>query len=141
MALVGGVLAASSGPSSQSPCAQANCAFVLDEGWFKTIGFPFPADPEDSLVGTNHRGLIVGGHIDAEGSHGHFRERRGRFTAIDVAGGVRGPFTPIDFPAAPVTGATDINDAGTVVGFYATPDAKPSRARRPKRMPLTMSGT
>ena len=42
MALVGGVLAASSGPSSQSPCAQANCVFVLDEGWFKTIGFPFP---------------------------------------------------------------------------------------------------
>ena len=140
MALVGGVLAASSGPSSQSPCAQANCAFVLDEGWFKTIGFPFPADPEDSLVGINHRGLIVGGYIDAEGSHGHFRDRRGRFTTIDVPGGVRGPSPPSTSPRAGNRGYRH-QRRGTVVGFYATPDAKPSRARQPMRTPLMMSGT
>ena len=107
MALVGGVLAASSGPSSQSPCAQANCAFVLDQGWFKTIGFPFPADPEDSLVGTNDRGLIVGGYIDAEGSHGHFRDEAGpssRRSTFRAASGAPSP--PSTSPEVPAEGRT-----------------------------------
>jgi hypothetical protein len=86
MTLVGGVLAASSDPGSRSPCAQPNCVLVLDEGWLRTIAFPSPADPEDSLVDSNDRGLIVGGYIDTEGSHSYVRDRRGRFTTIDVSG-------------------------------------------------------
>jgi hypothetical protein len=86
MALVGGVLAASSGPGSQSAWTPADCVFALDEGRFRTMAFPFPADPEDSLVGIDDRGLIVGGYIDTEGSHSYVRDRRGRFTTIDVSG-------------------------------------------------------
>jgi hypothetical protein len=62
--------------------------FVLDKGRFKTMLFPFPADPEDSLVGINNRGLIAGGYVEEnfERSHGYVRDRRGRFTPIDVPG-------------------------------------------------------
>ena len=35
--------------------------------------------------------------------------------------GVEGPFTPIDFPGAPRTGAFGINDRGQIVGIYHEP--------------------
>jgi hypothetical protein len=127
MALVGGVLAASSSPGSQPPCAQANCVFVLDEGWLRTIGFPFPADPEDSLVGSNDRDLIVGGYIDTEGSHSYFRDRRGRFTTIDVSG-------------AAGTLPHELNDRGQITGTYENPAAAPDHQRSPMRVPGMMSG-
>jgi hypothetical protein len=38
------------------------------------------------------------------------------------------------------TQAFDVNDRGQIVGFYATPGAAPSRARRPTR-PSMMSGS
>jgi hypothetical protein len=116
MAPVVGASATSSSPSSQSPCAQANCVFVLDKGRFKTIEFPFPADPEDSLVGINHRGRIVGGYIgDAGASHGYLRDRRGRFITIDVAG-------------AAGTLVYDLNDRRQIVGIYSNTDARPPTA-------------
>jgi hypothetical protein len=55
-----------------------------------------------------------------------------------LAKGVNGPFTPIDFPNAPVTGATDINDHGQIVGFYVNPDAAPDRQPSPMGMPMMM---
>jgi hypothetical protein len=128
MTLVGGVLAASSGPSSEPACTSATgCVFMLDKGRFETIVFPFPADPEESLVGTNNRGLIVGGYIDAEGPHGYFRDRRGRFATIHV-------------PGAVPTQALGINNRGRIVGFYATPDTAPNGQRSPMQMPTMMSG-
>jgi hypothetical protein len=38
-----------------------------------------------------------------------------------------GPFTPINVPGAPGTGATGINDAGVIVGPYTNPFARPGR--------------
>jgi hypothetical protein len=43
--------------------------------------------------------------------------------------GAGGPFTPIDVPGAPGTGATGINDAGTIVGVYTHPNTVPSQRR------------
>ena len=48
-----------------------------------------------------------------------------------LAKGVEGPFTPIDFPGAPGTGATGINDRGQIVGIYENPDAAPDRPAEP----------
>jgi hypothetical protein len=127
MALVGGVLAASSGARSQSPCARASCVFVLDEGLFGTVGFLFPADPEDSLVGLNNRGLIVGGHIDAEGSHGYFRERRERFATIDV-------------PGAAGTLSYDLNGRRQVVDIYSNAKPRPAAADDTRGFPRDERG-
>jgi probable HAF family extracellular repeat protein len=117
MAPAAGVSATSSSPSLQSPCTQANCVFVLDKGRFKTILFPFPADPQDSLVGINNRGQIAGGYVenDAEGFHGYFRDKRGRFTTIDVSG-------------ADGTLSYDLNDRGRIVGIYSETNPRPPDA-------------
>jgi hypothetical protein len=52
--------------------------------------------------------------------------------------GVNGPFTPIDFPGAPRTQATGINDSGQIVGVYENPAATPGPQGRPMRMPPMM---
>jgi hypothetical protein len=52
--------------------------------------------------------------------------------------GVKGPFTPIDFPGAPRTLAADINDRGQIVGAYENPDAAPDQ-QSPMQMPMMMS--
>jgi hypothetical protein len=54
--------------------------------------------------------------------------------------GVKGPFTPIDFPDAPGTVAVDINDQGQIVGGYENTTATPSGQRSPMRPPMMMSG-
>jgi hypothetical protein len=43
-----------------------------------------------------------------------------------LAKGASGPFTPIDVPGAPASGATGINDRGQIVGLYANPAATPT---------------
>jgi probable HAF family extracellular repeat protein len=55
-----------------------------------------------------------------------------------LAEGVKGPFTRIDFPGAPGTFATDINDHGQIVGIYANPDAPPDRQRNPMEPRMMM---
>ena len=52
--------------------------------------------------------------------------------------GVKGPFTPIDFPGAPRTVAIDINDRGQIVGAYENPDATPDASESPMQMPMMM---
>jgi uncharacterized membrane protein len=68
-------------------------------------------------VAINNRGQIV-----SSTSAGPGQQARG-FLLRD---GADGPFTPIDVPGAPGSGATGINDAGTIVGNYTNPDATPS---------------
>jgi uncharacterized membrane protein len=55
-----------------------------------------------------------------------------------LAEGVEGPLTRIEFPGAPGTVATDINDRGQIVGIYANPDPAPDRERGPTRSPMLM---
>jgi hypothetical protein len=49
-------------------------------------------------------------------------------------------FTPIDFPGAPRTLATGINDQGQIVGAFENPAATPDRQRSPTQSPGMMSG-
>ena len=55
-----------------------------------------------------------------------------------LAKGVDGSFTPIDFPGAPTTGATGINDRGQIVGFFANPEATAGSQPSPMQMLMMM---
>jgi hypothetical protein len=128
MAPVAGASATSSGRSSESPCTQTNCVFVLEKGRFKTS--VSPGEPLDSLVGINNRGQIAGGYVedDGESAHGYVRDRRGRFTTIDV-------------PRAAWTLSYDLNDRRQIVGIYGNPDAPPDDQPSPMQMPMMMLAT
>jgi probable HAF family extracellular repeat protein len=90
--------------------------FLLDRGRFIAIAVPGVALTIPVTI--NNRGQIVGAT-----SAGPGQQSQG-FLLRDGAGG---PFTPIDVPGAPGTGATGINDAGTIVGNYTNPMARPAR--------------
>ena len=56
----------------------------------------------------NTFGKIAGDYVDADGAyHGFLRDRRGRFTTVDM-------------PGAMATQPTDTNDLDQVVGSYST---------------------
>jgi probable HAF family extracellular repeat protein len=94
-------------------------AFVLDKGRF--TGFDAPgAVMQTGAAAINNLGKITGNFIDADDAyHGFLRDRRGRFTTIDM-------------PGALATQPSDLNDLDQIVGTYSTtarqpqaPDAKP----------------
>lgn len=65
--------------------------------------------------GIDNRGRIVGKYNDGTtatgpgaSEHGFLRDRRGRFTRIDL-------------PGAKATAVTSLNDRGQIVGAYRTP--------------------
>ena len=92
-----------------------------------------PASRSPQPSGINNRGQIVGytaSDLAQTELHGFL-----------LAKGVKGPFTPIDFPGAPKTAAFDINDRGQIVGGYENPDAAPDGQQSPMRMPMMMSGS
>jgi len=61
------------------------------------------------VLGINSRGVVVGDYLDADTKHRHgFMVKDGSFQAIDV-------------PQAADTSAIGINEAGEIVGYYATP--------------------
>jgi probable HAF family extracellular repeat protein len=90
--------------------------FLLDKGRY-TI-FDAPGVPVTLPYGINNRGRITGFTLTPT-------------EADPVAGGrgfllrkgVKGRFTPIDFPGAPRTFVTGLNDHGQIVGGYENPDA------------------
>jgi probable HAF family extracellular repeat protein len=129
------------GPSVRSP------GFLLDKGRYTTIGAPGEADTrprtaipgflldrgryvkfdapgaqlETAPLGIDNRGRVVGNIVLADAdrtTHGFLRDRRGRFTTIDVAG-------------AKATAVSRINDHGQIVGRYyesapfRPPDGRP----------------
>ena len=88
-----------------------------------------PRSPSLSASTTGARSSVSATTDPATGADG-FLLRQGR----------RGPLHPDRLPDAPVTGATDIDDHGRIVGFYANPDAAPDRQPSPMPMPMMMSG-
>jgi probable HAF family extracellular repeat protein len=118
--------AARSGASSTAPVGPRSRfpVFVLDKGRY--TGFDSPGEvTNDLIVRINNRGQIAGGYIQdytedppgvPQGRYrGFLRDRRGRFTRIDVAG-------------AAGTTAYDLNDAGVVVGIYSPTNPVPALA-------------
>src|SRR5262249_25707616 len=86
--------------------------FLYDDGLFTTIDLPFPGLIDDSALGINDLGQIVGSYQStnaqgARGLHG-FLDDHGRFTTIDVPGG----------SIRPSASAWDINNKGQIVGDY-----------------------
>jgi probable HAF family extracellular repeat protein len=98
--------------------------FVLDKGRYTGVDSPGEVT-NDLIVRINNRGQIAGGYIQdytedppgvPQGRYrGFLRDRRGRFTRIDVAG-------------AAGTTAYDLNDAGVVVGIYSPTNPIPAVA-------------
>jgi hypothetical protein len=106
--------------------------FLLSKGDYTT--FDAPGAGAILPFGINNRGQIV-----VSTTAGMLEEAQGFL----LRKGAEGPFTPID-PLGVVGApgsllATGINDAGTIVGLSANPDAAPDCQRRPMRMPM-MSG-
>jgi probable HAF family extracellular repeat protein len=90
-----------SGTSSRTPSP----VFVLDKGRFTAIDPPGKRTPNHGAA-INNRGEIVGGYISSSGlGRGFLRDKRGRFS-------------PIDVPGAEETEPHDINDPGEIVGNY-----------------------
>jgi hypothetical protein len=94
--------------------------FLLDRGRYVKFDAP-GAELETTPVGINNRGKVVGAYTTADADvtyHGFLRDRRGRFTAVDV-------------PGAKATVASRINDHGQIVGRYyestpfRAPDGRP----------------
>jgi hypothetical protein len=92
--------------------------FLLRNGRYRT--FEIPGARVTLPLGVNNRGQITGYSTTAPdlltGARGFL-----------LAKGIGGPVTPIDVPGAPLTGATDIDDRGRIVGLYANPDATSGR--------------
>jgi hypothetical protein len=94
--------------------------FLLDRGRFTKFDAP-GAELETAPAGINKSGKIVGTYVTADADatyHGFLRDRRGRFTAIDISG-------------AKATAVSKINDHGQIVGRYyesapfRPPDGRP----------------
>jgi uncharacterized membrane protein len=82
-------------------------AFLFERGRY--TGFDAPgAVQQTGAASVNNLRQIVGNYVDADGAyHGFLRDRRGRFTTIDV-------------PGAKATQIEKINDLGQMVGSYST---------------------
>jgi probable HAF family extracellular repeat protein len=93
-------------------------AAALQRGRYLTIDPP--GAPYSYAFGLNNRGQIVG-YTASDAPLNAGSEVHGYL----LRNGPRGPFTPIDVPGALGTAATDVNDAGTIVGLYGNPDAAP----------------
>jgi hypothetical protein len=106
--------------------------FLMNKGRYTTLdapGVPFTAP-----VGINDRGRISGFTLtptEADPVAG--------FRGFVLRRGVNGPFTPIDFPGAPRTLVTGLNDHGQIVGLYENPRAT-SRSDRRHQAPSATSG-
>jgi probable HAF family extracellular repeat protein len=94
--------------------------FLLERGRYTSFDAP-GAVLWTLPFGIDVRGRIVGFTTDGPG----LRQSQ-EIHGFLVAKGVDGPFTRIDVPGAPATGATGINDRGQIVGLYANPEAAPS---------------
>jgi uncharacterized membrane protein len=118
--LATGTLGASARSADDSSPRTPVPGFLLDRGRY--IKFDAPgAQLETAPLGVNNRGRVVGNVVDADADgtyHGFLRDRRGRFTTIDIAG-------------AKATVASKINDRGQIVGRYyestpfRAPDGRP----------------
>jgi probable HAF family extracellular repeat protein len=104
--------------------AGAPHGFLLSNGRYTTVDMPGVRYTIPYSI--NNRGQVAGFTTDAlpvpaaSQVHGFVRD------------GVGGPVTRIDVPGAVIgTIALDINDAGTVVGMYGNPDARPSTRHLP----------
>jgi uncharacterized membrane protein len=97
-------------------------AFVLDRGRFTTFDAP-GAVVETAATGIDDAGRIVGGYVDADRrSHGYVRDRKGRFTVIDVPwASTANTSALVNFPGS---AATDVNDRRQLVGTYTGRDGK-----------------
>jgi hypothetical protein len=82
--------------------------------------------------GINNRGQIAGITSTDRGLGG----ARGFL----LAKGVKGPFTPVDFPGAPRTQVGGIDDRGRIVGRYENPAAAPG-PQSGAMQPSMMTGT
>jgi uncharacterized membrane protein len=93
-------------------CSDANGfhAYRLRNGIFKLIDFPGARGTTGS--GINNLGHIAGFYFDDAGAHGYVL-RNGRFKTIQVPGSVG---------TAVGTRIFDINDLGTMVGYYENRD-------------------
>jgi hypothetical protein len=104
--------------------------FLLSKGVYRTFDAP------DALLtlplAISNRGEIVG--VTAPGPGAFAR-------GFVLREGAEGPFTRIEFPGAPGTGATGINDRGQIVGVYENPAATPDRQPSPMQMPMMMLGS
>jgi hypothetical protein len=119
------VLAALTTPAAAMPLAEATSAsadtrprtplpaFVLDKGRY--TGFDAPgAVMQTAAAAINNLGKIAGGYVDTDVAyHGFLRDRRGRFTTVDV-------------PGARATQPSDMNDLGQVVRGYQRPGGSPA---------------
>jgi probable HAF family extracellular repeat protein len=89
--------------------------FALQRGRYVTIDAP--GAPYSFPRGINNHGQIVG-YTQTDTPINDNTEVHGYL----LRNGPRGRFTPIDVPGALGTAATDINDAGTIVGLYGNPN-------------------
>lgn len=80
--------------------------FIWSKGAFTTVDYPGDPTLATFVHGINDRGEVVGQYDLADGLvHGFLLSR--------------GAYTPLDYPGAYWTTPTGINNAGTIVGFYA----------------------
>jgi uncharacterized membrane protein len=80
--------------------------FVRDNGGFLTIDAP-RATTFTVVMGNDNRGRTAGAYVDRRGKLRGFKIEKGEFTTIDV-------------PGAAATFASQINDAGQIVGAYSS---------------------
>jgi hypothetical protein len=107
--------------------------FLMDKGRYTT--FDAPDVPFTAPVGINDRGRISGFTLtptEADPVAG--------FRGFVLRRGAGGRFTPIDFPGAPGTLVTGLNDHGQIVGLYENPRATAS-SDRGHQAPSATSGT
>jgi probable HAF family extracellular repeat protein len=95
------------GGRQTTPSTDVALGFLFERGRYTLFDLPGTGE-KSGLIGLNERGEAVGKYLDGGGVyHGLLRDRRGRYTNIDV-------------PKAMGTYALKINDAGSVVGTFNT---------------------
>jgi probable HAF family extracellular repeat protein len=94
--------------NGRNTAASADVAvgFLFDRGRYNLLDLPGTGD-KSGLLGINEHGEIVGKYLDVGVYHGLLRDRRGRYSNIDV-------------PKAMGTYALRINNSGAVVGTFNT---------------------